>query len=98
MNYSTKKLLTTCFPNISEINLVDMICDFSKSRTIQDFADQWHVFLNDCNTGTQITGVLTCGFIPFDQRLKLLRDMLGFKEIELDSLEEYNLAQFMLEL
>ena len=42
--------------------------------------------------------VLTCGFIPLDQRLKLLRDMLGLKEEEMDPLEQYNLAQFLAEL
>ena len=97
-----EKLLTTCFPDNSETNLVDMICDFSKSRTTQDFADQWHVFCNDFNEGwnhgTQLTGTLTCDFISLDQRLKLLRDMLGLKEEEMDPLEQYNLAQFLAEL
>ena len=102
MNYSTstKMILTTCFPDQSETNLVDMICDFSKSRTTQDFADQWHVFCNELNEGwnhgTQLTGTLTCDFIPLDQRLKLLRDMLGLKEM--DPIEQYNLAQFLSEL
>ena len=109
MNYSTstktsmtkEKLLTTCFPDQSETNLVNLICDFSRSRTTQDFADQWRDFSNELNHGgwghgAQLTGTLKCDFIPLDQRLKLLCDMLGLKEM--DPIEQYNLAQFLSEL
>ena len=95
-----EKLLTTCFPDNSETNLVNLICAFSRSRTIQDFAVQWRDFCKELKEwgNMELTGTLTADFIPLDQRLKLLRDMLGLKEEEMDPIEQYNLEQLLSEL
>ena len=93
-----EKLLATCFPDQSEANLVNLISDFSKSRTTQDFANLWRDFSKELKEwgNMELTGTLKCDFIPIDQRLKLLRDMLGLKEM--DPIEVYNLTQLLSEL
>ena len=95
-----EKLLTTCFPDQSETNLVDLISDFSKSRSTQDFVDLWSDFSKELKDwgNMELTSILKADFIPIDKRLKLLCDMLGLKEEEMDPIEQYNLTQLLSEL
>lgn len=89
-----------CFPLDTEPNLVDMICDFAESRSIEYFTEKYKDFSKELLEWghIELTGTLSAEFIPISARFNLLTRLLGINKDLVDPIENYHLIQLLNEL